>query len=856
MPIFNSPKKPEGAAPNVPFAAAVDAAKNNKSPTKANDLDLEKNDPFWFRPEIEPLNWNKNFPYQLSVVKLDQNGQPILDQDWNYVLPVPPENLTVGAPFASTIYATQGGVVEEHNGMPFRNISITGSTGVLPIRGNAGVVPAQSVFQSVFAGTLQNVSRFTNVTNAAGITKVDNLVKDDDINGEIGKGSGYYQFHLMAQFLERYASFKKTANGRDYRLALMMWKDQHFYLVKPEGQFTLSRTAASPLEYRYSLNLKAWKRIKFNGNNPNEYSFIPAVRDAGILGKVLQTLSLARNAIGVAADTIRATGEDIDNSVFEPLRQTILFCKDLLGIPKAMSDVPRQLIKDAAGSVVLYVSTRQDYEDFNKPGPDGVGAYQKEWENMRQVAQEVASLGVQTLSGSYNSSDIISKLNKVLSGNKTIDPTMLNSVLASQIQGFFEDPNKYLPFFDAINPSLLQMPREWNRKLDQDSGNIKTNSNRSYWEEQTNKIQTTLNNFEYNVGAGSDIVSETYHNGSNSNKTPTEEDFDIIYNLNLVIQNMGQLATSEDVNFFNANPTAFIAGLANRAGIAFNEPRSKFLVPFPYGFTLENLALRYLNDPNRWIEISALNGLRPPYIDEEGFDLLLLTNGLQNEVAVANIENLYVGQSVSLISNVQNKTQRIIQKIKRIDDSYFILTLDGDADLDVYLNSDNAALHAFLPNTINSQMSIYIPSNEDPQYEDFIYKPIPNVDNLNPLFKIANIDLLLDSKNDIVLNQNGDTPLAVGLNAIIQDLRIKVSTVRGSILQHPSFGLPIDVGYSLADVNASDILKALRDTFKGDTTYTNFSMAQVNISGPVSSIFFTVGLRGLAEVIPVTIDLK
>ena len=67
------------------------------------------------------------------------------------------------------------------------------------------------------------------------------------------------------------------------------------------------------------------------------------------------------------------------------------------------------------------------------------------------------------------------------------------------------------------------------------------------------------------------------------------------------------------------NGEEFVSALAATSDIAFTIPNSKIQVPVPFGLTMEQIAMRYLGDPQLWLEIATLNDLREPYIDENGF---------------------------------------------------------------------------------------------------------------------------------------------------------------------------------------------------------------------------------------------
>jgi len=300
----------------------------------------------------------------------------------------------------------------------------------------------------------------------------------------------------------------------------------------------------------------------------------------------------------------------------------------------------------------------------------------------------------------------------------------------------------------------------------------------------------------------------------------------------------------------------YIAGLARKSSISFTKPRSKFLVPFLVGHSLEEMAKRYLGDANRWHEIAALNGLREPYVDEVGFDVFLAVNGATSSVQVTDATNLFVGQFIYISSSTVKQERRRVTGIRKITTGINIVSLSGDADLNKYTVISQAKLHAYLPDTINSQMSVYIPSQDDPHLEDFLVKSIQGVDYFDNLIRVGGISLLLNSNNDIFITSDGRSRLAVGLTNIVQKARIALATVRGSLLQHPTYGLPLSIGESTADVSAKAVLKSIQEMFSKDPSFSEITSAQVIKSGPVSRITVNIGIAGTTQVIPITAEIR
>jgi hypothetical protein len=268
------------------------------------------------------------------------------------------------------------------------------------------------------------------------------------------------------------------------------------------------------------------------------------------------------------------------------------------------------------------------------------------------------------------------------------------------------------------------------------------------------------------------------------------------------------------------------------------------------------MSAKYLGTPDRWHEIAALNGLQSPYVDEQGFALALLTNGGDNEILVSDALHLFVGQPVFLSSDIVTREQRRITKIDHLAIDQHLITVDGDLDLDRFTTAAHALLEAFLPNTVNSQQVIYIPSDTEPKdTHDFKSSSVPGVNYYDTLIAVGGIDLLLTQTNDLIITPDGDTKWAVGLQNIVQKVRLALTVRQGTLLHHPEYGLPLAVGTSIADLSASDIVKAATAMFAGDPTFNGVTAASLNITGPTAALGLAVSVSGTSQVIPISVSV-
>lgn len=824
--------------PNQSFASDAALASENKYPTSSASSST-----LWFRSEIHHELWNQSFPYQLMVYDSLTDD---FDNKWVFTLPIAPQNLSISVPFANQIEATLGGTISEHNGSPMRSISLSGTTGFFPVRATAKELGNPSAFEGVLAGTVDQLNQLSSaVQTLIGQAPQPNIISNDEIQQKF-KSTGYYQFRLLHDFLERFNELKTTSNGNNLHLAFCIYKDEAIYLVETQN-FTLRKNAESPLKYEYQLEFTAYARINQRIKSTPNQSYKPTVRDPGNLAKLLNTLMNARKVLFELQDTIRSVIQDVNFVLFEPLRQATLFVKELVGVPLTFADLPSEIMKSCQGAVLNFIAVSDAAQTIPKALAN---SNQKTVNEVNALINYAKKLGVgDTLNTGINNYKGLSSggASKLVPFQGTADPA---NKIFNTLSKRFELQDLLRPGQMNLSPLVIKninTEREKNKQL-----------KRIDFQNFMDQHLKTLNKFEALVGIGNSTYSNTFSTDQNiPSDHVIEEYYQISMALNDVIQSMASLASSADTNEVNniLNSLNFIAGLATRSGIVFKIPTSKYKVPYIYGITIEKFAEMYLGSPDRWIEIATLNGLLPPYVDEVGFTLPFLTNGNQNQVQIQTSQNLYVGQPVTLVSNSVIKNQRVIEKIDVLNENYTLLSLSGEGDLDKYTTADSAYLHAFLPNTVNSQMSVFIPSDKEPEEGEYITKSIPGIDEEELLFEVGGIDYLLDQNLDLIVTSDGDTRYAVGLNNIIQYTKIILNTIKGTVTRHLNFGLPRIVGETSATVSSASILSSIQASFTDTTLFNGVNNIIVKINGPSVDISMNVLVRGLRTYIPVSFQV-
>jgi hypothetical protein len=786
----------------------------------------------WTSTAIDPTRWNKRYPYQLLVLNVDASGVYTPDPAWEFTLPFPPESLTLSTPFAINTQVTLGGIVEEHGGHPIKMLSFSGTTGVLPNKDTAaaqlGVPDAIAFTGGIAAGTIQNVVQTAETAaQNLGFTQF-NLMNQTELDTTVGplgkgRGTGYYQFRLLQKFLEGYANMKRYggAAARRKRLAVAIWKDEAVYVVSPQSFEVRREAGRDPLGYGYTLSFKAWRRVKLNAQPPGALENYKGKRnDPAFLQSVLNVIQAARLVLAGAKTSLEAVRGDVDAVLFEPLRQTALLLKDGLGAMTSLAELPEAIAHDAA-TVHTEFSNAASLRQASKP-----------------LAQQVADIEAENQRKNASTG------------------TTTQALSATPAAKLFANAKDNFELMSQIDVRKLQLRPATRRKILEEVERVRR-LQRLDFELMRDQIQQVAHDFAAAIGEGHATFDDTYARPDITvTKAATDEDHNVLFALNNVIIEMSRMAVSGPaISSARVQSIDFVAGLARRSGIAFRVPTSKFAVPFPYGFTLEQLSARYLGDPNRWHEIATLNGLREPYVDEEGFERSLLTNGHKKQVVVSDITNLYVGQAVTVFATNTTPSRRRITSIEAVNPTMYFVNLDGEDDLARFTTMGSAKLHAYLPDTVNSQMMVYIPSSRVVE-DELTTKSIPGVNDFTPLLDAGGVDLLLTSAGDMAITDDGDWKLAIGLTNLVQRVRIAFATPKGSLPQHPDYGLGLNVGQSTADMDAKQLLAAAKAMFRDDNDFAGVFAASILKSGPALRMSVSVGIAGQDIVIPVSVDVK
>jgi len=376
-----------------------------------------------------------------------------------------------------------------------------------------------------------------------------------------------------------------------------------------------------------------------------------------------------------------------------------------------------------------------------------------------------------------------------------------------------------------------------------------------------------------------DTADEDYNRIYGRNSVPAQLS---IGNKNLNLMSYFQ-DTIKAVDFILANifsletiavdPFALAKANANNPNIDILSYNSGTLIRFNYGDNLQDIAQRELGDSDLWIDIAIANGLKPPYIDEIGEKIPLLSNANGNQLNITettsgtlNIDRLFVNQIILIKSDTSPfSDQRIIKNIKQAPVSgEIIIEVDGNSDLDKYKINDNAYIRVFKPNTINSSFLILIPSSVT--IPDELKQDTPwFLRSSSESEKRQQVDLMITSNGDLNITPNEDLQLSFGLENAIQAIKLKLSVENGELEKHPEYGLIPVQGLKNDDSDSIEefLIKTIDEAINSDSRFDRVEKLDVAYfsgrdggTGNGFDIKINVRLAGSDSTIPISFSVN
>lgn len=838
---------------------------NSSLPWDPDNIDPTR---FFFPVTIEGQRWNLTYPYrflvidtanhntivngpginaQISIYPMDTGGvlafEP-MSPIWQIQLPITPEQLSITDQYAIQTSATLRGILEEHNGVKFKTISASGTFGVWPSRDNVIQPPGSpSVVQSLFGGTIEAFGNLTSsvqrVINTAttGHPASKPITKQPENTPATLSSTGYYQALAIQQFLEQYAEQKKNPSNASWRLVFDIPKQNQSFIVTPV-QFTWQQNKERPLQVNYSLQLRAWRRINLvEGVSETAPSIQPL--SPGILQRILNTISAARTVCNQSLNLIAAVRSDVE-APLEALRQTALFVKGLAGVAVAVADLPLQLQQDYKSAINNFISNMSFNNLLNEPSGGNAGsssAVQAQIAATKATSQQTEGLSLDSVSSGQLGNNAVNA-SAINPANNIYASPDANFVLLNQVP------------LDNLSLNVRQQNAAQNAIND---ANALTIADLKNFRATIQQLALQLSN---NFGTGSAFYNQVYGLPPPIVRSApiTLDDYEFLNSLYDAMQSYDLLTASTQIDDqARQSDMEYVAGLAQNAGIPFAIPNSMILAPVPFGLTIEAIAQRYLGDPQRWLEIATLNTLQDPYIDESGFQYTLLSNASGRQITIGGNQDLYLGQTITLMGAAQTPSSRVILGIERLSDTSYLVTLDGEANLSNFTTAAGSYLQAYLPGTVNSQQKIFIPSDQSVPTDPHII--VPALTSVDPLTGMSKVDILLTDDGDIAVNNYGDFRFAYGMTNIVQALRIKFGSIAGSIILHPEFGLGIKPGTINGSINAQQIYSSINSQLKQDSRFAGVGSLQVILNGPILTINLGVILANKQGVFPITFQV-
>jgi hypothetical protein len=761
-----------------------------------------------------------------SISSLFSGGGDSSGNDFSdFPLPITPQEITQTENFAVTIKPSQGGTIIQHAGNRYKDLVISGTTGVSPFRGATGV---------------------DQLTGAA-------IAQPDELKYR----SGYEVFIHFRHWIKSYHQAKVNPDKKNLRMIFKNYKDWEFLIVEPL-KFSMKRDASRPLLYNYSIQFKVLGHYKL----PNvSNSILDSIDNA--ITEVSVAISTARGIFLKFQDVIRSSALEID-SFTENLRNVNLAVKAAIGIKLTATDMSNRIQQN-------FLTQRDALNLLLK-----LGVRTQALANPATIKSlERAGIDLSSISLTGTPEQVGAQLQQVArgfggSGNPKND--------FFQAQANLGDLNSQIGIEDfppAAQQELINEQVSASGISRQKMQTILTQGI-SIRDKFADSIQ--LSGADYDDVYG---ITSTFNGIIPTDSVDVQ--FQILYAFSLAIQQLEQLLSNDQL--FDINQNLFSRTDSNSsylnigAGIiSFPDPQAGIkegIVPF--GATLESIALSELGSTSRWTELAELNNLKPPFIDNTNssgsrINLSVQSAGYSNPT---QLQHLAAGfQYIVAIS--PSPTGAWIGKPN------FIATFSGgdptvstnwnfrypdDGMTAQVFDSQKVLEFSILTNTWSPISLAELMSGEVLRPGDLIKIPIiqrpdnntiqrgprdnATTNGLSQSEKSLGVDLKLGSDGDLIITPNGDLDLSVGTVNGAQAIILKLLYSRGEVKSHPELGTKLQIGGKIQDIGV--VRAQILTTLLQDSRIQDVKNVNLFQQGSTIMVSMDVYFKNIQSPVPVTI---
>jgi len=233
-------------------------------------------------PDYRNKDWKESRGYAFQVYRVLDGGKKVAEDGWQELrLQINPQELQQDEIFAIEVTPTLRGVLVEHHGAILKDIVISGTTGISPLRREGGTDPrtGRPLMQSGH--------------------------------------SGFEEFHELRSYIRAYVEAKRldTRQNGELRLVFKNFKDSEFLFVEPM-KFSMKRSSSSPLMYAYNIALKGiGVSLDDRKDDTNFFENVDAVIDT-----ITDYLDIGQKIITGSIGIVSRIERDVINTIVVPVR--------------------------------------------------------------------------------------------------------------------------------------------------------------------------------------------------------------------------------------------------------------------------------------------------------------------------------------------------------------------------------------------------------------------------------------------------------------------------------------------------------------------------------------------------------